>query len=161
MEALLSKITAGDKSSSEESVTKPPENHRTSILQEIAEAVRNLGVQSRENRRDSDRWVSIEIFNTKTLFLNAGRSFFISWKTDIKPDFQLTILMTLLARKLLGFRPREVLWLAPEVDYSSLQEPSAKRASGPQSFSHYQLGILTVTNYNPHWKKDFFRHNFQ
>ena len=55
MEALLSKITAGDKSSSEESVTKPPENHRTSILQEIAEAVRNLGVQSRENRRDSDR----------------------------------------------------------------------------------------------------------
>ena len=55
MEALLSKITAGDKSSGEESVTKPPENHRTSILQEIAEAVRNLGVQSRENRRDSDR----------------------------------------------------------------------------------------------------------
>ena len=55
MEALLSKITAGDKSSSEATATKPPENHRTSILQEIAEAVRNLGAQSRDNRRDSDR----------------------------------------------------------------------------------------------------------
>ena len=92
--------------------------------------------------------VSIEIFNTKILFLNAGRSFLISSKTDIRPDFQLTILMTLLVRKLLGFRQMEVLWLAPEVDYSSLLEPSAKRASGPQSFSHYQLGILTVANCN-------------
>ena len=55
MEALLSKITTGDKSSSEETATKQPENHRTSILQEIAEAVRNLGAQSGDNRRDSDR----------------------------------------------------------------------------------------------------------
>ena len=53
--ALLSKITTGDKRSSEETATKPPENHRTSILQEIAEAVRNLGPQSRDNRRNSDR----------------------------------------------------------------------------------------------------------
>ena len=39
MEALLSKITTGDKRSSEETTTKPPENHRASILQEIAKAV--------------------------------------------------------------------------------------------------------------------------